>query len=80
MAGARAKLALLAWAALLAPAPPRARARPPVALLPYRARDVRVTQGAELSPVMADNVVLLPRRGKFAKGESFHVAFRAGLR
>ena len=53
------------------------RPRPPVALLPHRVANVEFLEGGELSPVVTDNFVLLPKPAKFEKGKSYKVVFRA---
>lgn len=51
--------------------------RPPAALLPYRVRDVKVTAGTDLRPLIADNFILVPPPAALKKGESFKVEFAA---
>ncbi len=46
--------------------------RPPMALLPRRLKDPAVVEG---EAVVTDNFVLVPRSGKFAKGEKVRVVF-----
>ena len=51
--------------------------RPVMALLPHRVRDVKITKGADLKPLITDNFILVPLRGEFEKDKTFEVAFTA---
>lgn len=50
--------------------------RPPMALLPYRVKDVEVTEGADLEPLITDNFILVPLDGQFGSGDTFKVVFK----
>jgi hypothetical protein len=52
-------------------------AKPIVQLLPQRIGHATVHRGEEYMPVITDDFVLLPLRGKFRRGESFELVFRA---
>jgi len=54
--------------------------RPPLAFLPYRVTDVLVLEGADLAPLITDDLVLLPKDGEFEQGETFRIVFRAKRR
>jgi len=45
--------------------------------LPERIRNVEVTGGEELKPVVTDNFVLLPLQGQRRKGEEISIEFKA---
>ena len=51
--------------------------RPPMAFLPHRVKDIEVIEGKELSPLITDNFVLLPKPKKLARGQRCKVVFRA---
>ncbi|MBM4032836.1 MAG: hypothetical protein FJ291_13760 [Planctomycetes bacterium] len=51
--------------------------RPAFTLLPHRARDVQLIEGAGLRPVVTDDFLLLPFPAKLEKGKSLRVVFRA---
>lgn len=51
--------------------------RPPGLLLPRRVRDVQVSQGADLGPIITDDFILLPVTGARRSGERFTVEFTA---
>ena len=51
--------------------------RPVAALLPRRVRNIKVVEGAELSPVITDNFILLPLSGGFKKDQEVRVVFEA---
>ena len=53
------------------------RSRPPVLLFPHRLKDVEIIEGSDLSPVITDNFLLLPKPTKLEKGKSYKVVFRA---
>ena len=50
---------------------------PVSAFLPHRVRNVKVRQGAEHEPVITDNFILVPLKGKFKKGGEVKVVFEA---
>ena len=62
--------------------------RPPMAFLPHRLphrsphprKDVDIISGRSLKPLVTDNFILVPLRGKFEKGKTFDVVFRAKTR
>lgn len=54
--------------------------RPPMAFLPRRVQDIEIVDGQELKPLVADNFVLVPLTGKFDKGKTHVVRFRAKRR
>jgi len=49
--------------------------RPFMAWLPVRLSEIKVVEGPQLKPVITDNFLLLPLKGKFAKGEQFRLVF-----
>jgi len=51
--------------------------RPIVQLLPKRLVDIKIVEGADRKPVITDNFILLPLKGKFAKGDSVKIVFKA---
>lgn len=51
--------------------------RPVAALLPHRVRGVEILEGAELGPVVADDFVLVTKPGRFERGKTYRVRFRA---
>jgi len=51
--------------------------RPPMALLPWRVRGVEIIEGKELSPLIADNFLLLPAPRKLEPGKRYRVVLRA---
>lgn len=51
--------------------------RPPAMLLPHRLKNIKVTKGKEFSPLITDNFILLMKPGKFEKGETYEVVFKA---
>ena len=51
--------------------------RPVVQLLPGRLVDIKILEGADRKPVITDNFILLPLKGKFAKGDSVKIVFKA---
>jgi len=51
--------------------------RPIVEFLPHRVRDVKVLQGAELEPVITDNLLVMPNPCGSGKGGSYVVKFAA---
>lgn len=51
--------------------------RPFVAFLPHRVTDVRIIEGADLSPVVTDNFVLVPNPGPCDPAKPYRVAFQA---
>jgi len=51
--------------------------RPLMIFLPERIRNVEVTGGEELKPVVTDNFVLLPLQGQRRKGEEISIEFKA---
>lgn len=53
--------------------------RPPMAILPSRIKDPKITRGANLEPVITDNFVLIGLTGDFKKGQKYQVAFRGVL-
>ena len=50
--------------------------RPVMALLPHRVKDVKVTDGADLKPVITDNFILVPMQGQFEAGQTVKVSFK----
>ena len=54
--------------------------RPVMAMLPRRVGQVRVTEGADLKPLITDNFILVPLKGRFEKGRIVRVAFTAARR
>ena len=50
---------------------------PPAMLLPHRLENVEVLKGQELSPLIADNFIMLMKSGKFKAGETYEVVFKA---
>ena len=52
--------------------------RPVMALLPHRVKDIKITEGADLKPLVTDNFILVPLRGEFEKAKTFKVVFGAG--
>ncbi len=52
-------------------------ARPPAAVFPHRVTDVEVIEGQALSPVIADNFLLLPLKAALEKGDTLRVVFKA---
>ncbi len=53
---------------------------PPMAFLPYRVKEIRVTTGAELQPLITDDFLLLPLKGERNDDESVIVEFEATRR
>ena len=51
--------------------------RPFVAFLGHRVRDVKLLEGKDLSPVISDDFVLVPRPAKCDPGRAYRVVFRA---
>ena len=51
--------------------------RSPALLFPRRLRGVRITSGADLQPVIAENFILLPLKGSYKRGDTFRVEWRA---
>jgi zinc protease len=51
--------------------------RPIVQFLPRRVRDVRILEGADLAPVIADNFILVPNPGKCDPRRKYRVVFQA---
>jgi zinc protease len=51
--------------------------RPFVAYLPRRVRDVKITGGAELNPIITDDFMLVPNPGVFDPGKTYKVVFTA---
>ena len=51
--------------------------RPPAVVFPHRVTDVEVTEGQALSPVIADNFLLLPLTAPLKKGDTLRVVFKA---
>ena len=49
--------------------------RPVMAMLPHRVKDVKVTEGADLKPVITDNFILVPMQGTFEAGRTVKVSF-----
>ncbi len=49
----------------------------PAMLLPQRLKDIEVTKGQEFSPLVTDNFIMLTSAGKFGKGKTYEVAFKA---
>ena len=50
---------------------------PPAMLLPDRLKDIEVIEGAELFPLITDNFIMLMEPGKFEKGKTYDVVFKA---
>ena len=51
--------------------------RPVVQFLPYRLKNVRILNGADLQPVITDNFILVPLSGEFEKDKRLKVVFTA---
>jgi zinc protease len=51
--------------------------RPAFVLLPHRVREVQLTEGGDLRPAIADNLLLLPLPPKLEKGKCLRVVFKA---
>ena len=51
--------------------------RPIVQFLPRRVRDIRILEGADLAPVIADNFILVPNPGKCDPRRKYRVVFQA---
>ena len=51
--------------------------RPIVAFLPHRVKDVKVLQGADLKPVIADDFLLIPNPRTCDPGRTYKVVFTA---
>jgi len=51
--------------------------RPIVQFLPRRVRDIRILEGADLAPVIADNFILVPKPGKCDPRRKYRVVFQA---
>jgi hypothetical protein len=54
--------------------------RPIVHFLPHRIKDIKVTAGAELSPVITDDFILLPNPREHRDGAKYRVEFTAKSR
>ena len=54
--------------------------RPIVQFLPRRVRDIRILEGADLAPVIADNFILVPNPGKCDPRRKYRVVFQAAPR
>jgi len=50
--------------------------RPIVQMLPRRLIDIEILEGSDRKPVITDNFILLPLKGKFAKGDSVKIVFK----
>jgi zinc protease len=53
--------------------------RPIVQFLDQRVKDVKIVEGAELSPIVGDDFVLVPNPGKCEAGKVYVVKFRAEM-
>ncbi len=51
--------------------------RPFVGFLDHRVEEVKLMEGQDLSPVIADDFVLIPRPAKCDPSRSYRVVFRA---
>lgn len=51
--------------------------RPFIAFLPQRVRDVKLLEGAELKPLVADDFVLVPNPGSCDPAKAYRVVFQA---
>ncbi|MEN6449883.1 MAG: SHD1 domain-containing protein [Thermoguttaceae bacterium] len=51
--------------------------REPGMILPQRIKGIEVTKGQELSPLVTANFVMLMKPGKFQKGKTYEVVFKA---
>jgi len=51
--------------------------RQPAMLLPYRVKDVEIIEGRQFAPLITDNFIMLMEPGKFEKGKTYRVVFRA---
>jgi zinc protease len=52
--------------------------RPIVQFLDHRIKDAKIIEGADLSPIVADDFVLVPNPGRCEAGRVYVVKFRAG--
>lgn len=50
---------------------------PPAMLLPKRLKDIEVIVGKEFEPLVTENFLMLLKTGKFEKGKSYEVKFKA---
>jgi len=51
--------------------------RPVIEFLPHRLKDISITNGSELKPVITDNFILVPLSGDFEKGTQIKITFTA---
>ncbi|HUT10915.1 MAG TPA: hypothetical protein VMY42_10485 [Thermoguttaceae bacterium] len=51
--------------------------RQPAMLLPHRVKEVEIVEGREFAPLITDNFIMLMEPGKFEKGKTYRVVFRA---
>jgi zinc protease len=55
-------------------------AKPLVALLPHRVANVKIMKGADFRPLITENFILVPLKGKFQAGEHMEIVFEASPR